>query len=252
MTFDEAKEVLMWGALRGYTEEDIAEARGVVYSGQTEGGLLLTPQAIETSGYEETDQGGVYSGGPTGTSYDRCGPSPQYRLPPLYPAEECAPRDVACVGRNEARQNANFAIKHNADIAFKEEKCRHNECLNGRDLGCEGQFGSYWQVPQVPGESPVVVARDDLGILRPVSGIPIPNNQTLNAPGGNSANQPTQGDYVATNVGQQNGGGSSGFDVGYVGDWLQGEGGVVAGLPNWMLLAGAGLLLFMGRGRMGF
>ena len=100
----------------------------------------------------------------------RC-PKPEIGpMPPLYPAEGCEPRDIACINRNTQRQLANGALRHNRNVLYNRELCEHSNCLNNTHRDCASEF-PLRPVPAAPGDA-FEVAPDPFGILRPVSDVP--------------------------------------------------------------------------------
>lgn len=251
MSYEKAKEVVMWGKSGGFSQSEIEEARGIVYPGVTEGGRLVSVEQIESGQYVETE-GGTYTSvvGENKQGVAKCGGSPVYQTPAMYPMVECHPRDTACVEANMLRHEANMAIKLNADRRHNIEVCKRNACLNQTDPRvCEGMFGSVRRVPTIPGENPQNVARDAQGIYRPVLS-PQPVNQVSNTPRkGDSSGNSVVSDFVGVDVEKQQVSGGAGLDFSFLGDWATGaeEGG--GGVPGWVVVAAAaaGVMVFMGR-----
>lgn len=142
MTEALAKDIMSWGSLK-YSQDEIEEARNFLYPYQTEEGLLVSVQAVETGNYrvEDEEAGIAVDTGIIPISSEEyvevrqmvtVPPKPVYQTPNFYPYEDCGnPLTAqACTERNITRQSANFILKANADALYNRAVCERNGALN--------------------------------------------------------------------------------------------------------------------------
>lgn len=160
LSYDKAKEILMYGATRGYTDEQMREANLVVYPARTAEGALISGARIAAGEFAvETEaaagERAVVRAGPASVAI---GAKPvRGPRPPLYrDFENCIPGDQACIQRNAARAAANRAILANAGMDYMRAMCKYNCARNTaaghpeQCLNCAVQFPRV-PVPAAPG-----------------------------------------------------------------------------------------------------
>lgn len=160
LTYEKAKEILMYGTTRGYTDEQIRAANLVVYPARTAAGALVSAPRIAAGEFEiETEaaagERAVVQAGPASLAIP---PKPvRGPRPPLYrDFETCIPGDQACIDRNAARTHANSAILKNAGMDYMRALCERACALNTRAghpelcRNCAVQFARV-PVPSAPG-----------------------------------------------------------------------------------------------------
>lgn len=253
MTYEEAKQIGMFGAAGGYSEQEIAEAMSVLYPYRDAEGNVVSQQMVDSGSYQEADEG-VYEyagGGGAGA----CGTEPERpEDPPLYPAEYCVDQngipDAGCVERNYQRQQANIVLRENRRNQWLQALCEWGNCLNDTSRNCQAEY-PIEAVPYAPGNV-YDVAPDDRGIMRPTSQTPavLPQytaSETAAAPpvtaapnrppaAGQPASSSGPGGTAAPGGGEAAGlpsaGGSSTPSYGFFEQLQQGGGEVVGGISE--------------------
>ncbi len=174
LTMEQASEIAMYGASRGYTDEQIKEAVAVLYPATDSEGRLVSAERLESGEYTLSDSSGVaVRTGDGGTTTMTVPPKPVDQPPAYYPMEQCNPGDSACVSRNSARQSANMVIEDNADAAFNAAMCRHNAARNNdqaRYDQCASMFPQQL-VPYAPNGLAPAVGTPGSG-FHPQAGVP--------------------------------------------------------------------------------
>lgn len=157
LSYEQAREILMWGAQRGYTDEEIRAASLVVYPARTEGGLLVSAGRIESGEYEIQQEAPAGERAVVGPS-TLIPPAPtRGPRPPLYrDFEDCIPGDQDCIDRNSARARANNALLTNVGREYLRAQCERSCALNtqaGQPEQCRNCAGLYpaVEVPSAPG-----------------------------------------------------------------------------------------------------
>jgi hypothetical protein len=150
MTVNEAKQLLITG--QG-TPDQLAQANAVYY------GTPATATSPATGGYYGSQPSVIaanpWSGIKAPGDLVTVPPYPgNSETPPqLYPMENCGALDGDCISRNAQREQANMALTHNAEVAYNLAICNYDLALNINATGntnYPNTCGQYSMVPVPP------------------------------------------------------------------------------------------------------
>jgi len=202
LSYDQAVEIMGWGAQGGYTDEEIRAARLVVYPAQTAEGLLVSAPRIASGEFETEAQPAAGERAIATTTAVAIPPRPVQVRPDLYTDfEDCHPTQTECVSRNYLRSQANGAILRNADLDFKRAICERNCALSTRQghpeicRNCAAQFARI-PVPWAPGTRRTVNGAALPSAPKPAAIAPAPAPGSAPAP--KESRTPAAGDQEIT------------------------------------------------------
>jgi len=261
LSYEKAKEILMYGSTRGYTDEQMRAANLVVYPARTAEGALVSAPRIEAGEFEITGEAAAGERALVTQSAGAVAIAPKPvrgPRPPLYRNfEDCIPGDQSCIDRNAARAAANHAILTNVGRAYNRAMCEHNcarvtagghpeHCLNCAALN------PPVPVPSAPGSRTLGAPGAALPI--PPAELPIVPVKLLRAPAEQQA-AAAAASPDAAGVNLHDTGRLAAVEetargaAATVATFLTGS--IVGGIPNWLLIAGAAAtgLVLLGKKR---